>query len=53
MNIQKDVLDAKENYSSPVLMCHGRVGSKTQGSAGAFSDSGGSKVLVKPPDNTK
>jgi hypothetical protein len=49
MNIQKDGLDVKESYSSPVLMCHGRVGSKTQGSSGSNSDSGGSKALIGNP----
>jgi hypothetical protein len=43
MNIENDASDAKQEYSSPVLLCHGRVGSKTQGSIGNCSDGGGSQ----------
>ena len=47
MDIEKDASGVKQEYSSPALKVHGRVGSKTQGSSGTFSDGGGHQQLVK------
>jgi hypothetical protein len=49
MNTEKEALNGKQEYSSPALKVHGRVGSKTQGSGGTFSDGSGHQLVNPHP----